>query len=60
MKTEIDDLHNIFLLKKNIQIDIIKTILGYLSIAALEILKKQKIAITSFSQVYESIEERQY
>jgi len=40
MKTEIDDLHNIFLLKKNVQIDIIKTILEYLSIAASEILKK--------------------
>jgi len=40
MKANIDELHVIFLLKKNVQQDIIKTILGYLSIAALEILKK--------------------
>ena len=40
MKANIDELHVIFLLKKNVQQDIIKTILGYLSIAVLEILKK--------------------
>ena len=33
MKAEIDDLHIIFLLKKNIQTDIIKMILGYLKIS---------------------------
>jgi len=45
MKADIDKLHAIFLLKKNVQQDIIKTILGYLSIAALETLKKWKVAI---------------
>ena len=40
MKADIDKLHAIFLLKKNIQQDIIKMILGYLSIVALESLKK--------------------
>jgi len=40
MKTDIDKLHVIFLLKKNVQVDIIKTILEYLSIAVLETLKK--------------------
>ena len=33
MKADIDELHVIFLLKKNIQQDIIKTILGYPPIA---------------------------
>jgi len=40
MKAEIDDLHAIFLLKKNVQADIIKTILGYPPMAAPDILKK--------------------
>ena len=40
IKTETNDMHTIFLLKKNIRSDIIKTILGYLSIVAPEILKK--------------------
>ena len=47
MKANIDELHVIFLLKKNVQQDIIKIILGYLFIAALEILKEWKVAITS-------------
>ena len=47
MKADTDELHVIFLLKKNIQQDIIKMILGYLPIAALELLKEWKIAITS-------------
>ena len=47
MKADTDELHAIFLLKKNIQQDIIKMILGYLPIAALELLKEWKIAITS-------------
>ena len=46
MKADTDELHAIFLLKKNIQQDIIKMILGYLPIAALELLKEWKIAIT--------------
>ena len=56
MKTETDDIHAIFLLKKNIQVDIIKTILGYLLIATPDTLKKWKVAITSIEQRYESME----
>jgi len=48
-----------FLLKKNIRSDIIKTILGYLPIAAPETLKKWKMAITSVRQEYEFIEGKQ-
>ena len=40
MKADIDKLHAIFLLKKNVQQDIIKTILGYPLIAAPEMLKE--------------------
>jgi len=40
MKADMDELHTIFLLKKNAQLDIIKTILGYLPMAALKILKE--------------------
>ena len=40
MKAEIDNLHTIFLLKKNVQADIIKTILGYSPMAAPDILKE--------------------
>ena len=40
MKANTDNLHTIFLLKKNIRADIIKTILGYLLIAALGTLKE--------------------
>ena len=40
MKAETDNMHTIFLLKKNVQVDIIKTILGYSSIAAPDILKE--------------------
>ena len=58
MKADIDELHTIFLLKKNIQSDIIKTILGYPPIVALEILKEWKVAITLVRQGYESTEER--
>ena len=59
IKADIDKLHAIFLLKKNIQQDIIKTILGYLPIVAPEILKEWKIAIISVGQGYVSIEEQQ-
>ena len=58
MKADTDELHTIFLLKKNIWSDIIKMILGYLSIAVLEILKEWKVAITLVGQVYESTEEQ--
>ena len=40
MKTNTDELYTIFLLKKNVQVDIIKTILGYSLIVAPGILKE--------------------
>ena len=40
MKAKIDKLHAIFLLKKDVQADIIKTILGYLLMVVPEILKE--------------------
>ena len=40
IKAKTDDLHVIFLLKKNVQANIIKTILGYPLIAVLEVLKE--------------------
>jgi len=54
MKEDTDKLHVIFLLKKNIWLDIIKTILGYLPIVAPKTLKEWKVAITSVRQGYES------
>ena len=56
MKAEIDNLYTIFLLKKNVQIDIIKTILGYPPMAAPETLRDWKMAITLVGQEYESTE----
>jgi len=56
MKADTDELHTIFLLKKNVQPDIIKIILGYLPIAAPETFKKWKVVITSVGQGYESTE----
>ena len=56
MKTDTDELHAIFLLKKNVRQDIIKTILGYLPIAMPESLKEWKVAITLVRQGYESTE----
>ena len=56
IKADTDELHTIFLLKKNIRPDIIKMILGYLPIAALEILKKWKVVIMLVRQGYESTE----
>ena len=58
MKADTDELHTIFLLKKNVQQDIIMTILRYLPITALEMLKKWKVAITSVGQEYKSTEGR--
>jgi len=40
IKIDIDELYTIFLLKKNILSDIIKTILGYLPIIAPDTLKE--------------------
>ena len=56
MKADTDDLHAIFLLKKNVRHDIIKTILGYPPIAMPDTLKEWKVAITSVEQGFESIE----
>ena len=56
IKVNIDELHIIFLIKKNIQYNIIKTILGYLPIAVPETLKKWKVAIILVGQGYESTE----
>ena len=56
MKVDTDELHAIFLLKKNVQPDIIKMILGYPPITAPETLKEQKVAIISVRQGYESTE----
>ena len=56
MKADTDELHTIFLLKKNVRHDIIKTILGYSPIAMPETLKEWKVAIISIGQGYESTE----
>ena len=58
MKADTNKLHAIFLLKKNVQPDIIKMILGYPLIAVPEILKKWKMAIILVGQEYESMEGR--
>ena len=58
MKADTDELHAIFLLKKNVQHDIIKTILEYPPIAMPETLKEWKMAITSVGQGYKSTKER--
>jgi len=58
MKANTDELHAIFLLKNNIQQDIIKTILGYPQIAMPESLKEWKVAIMLVRQRYESTEGR--
>ena len=59
MKTETDNMHAIFLLKKNVRSNIIKMILGYLPITAPKSLKKWKIAITLVGQEYKPTEGRQ-
>jgi len=56
IKADTDKLYAIFLLKKNIRQDIIKTILGYPPIAVPKTLKEWKVAITSVGQEYESME----
>jgi len=57
MKADTNKLHAIFLLKKNVQADIIKTILEYPPITAPETFKEWKVAITSVGQEYKSMEE---
>ena len=56
MKADTNKLYAIYLLKNNVQQDIIKTILEYPPIIASEILKEWKMAITSVGQGYESTE----
>jgi len=56
IKADTDELHTIFLLKKNVQPDIIKTILDYPPIAAPETLKEWKVAIMSVGQGYKFTE----
>jgi len=58
MKTDMNELYTIFLLKKNVQQDIIKIILGYSPIVVLELLKEWKVAIILVGEGYESIEGR--
>jgi len=58
IKADTDELHAIFLLKKNIRQDIIKTILGYPPMAIPETLKEWKVAIMSAGQGYKSTEGR--
>jgi len=57
VKAKANDIHIIFLFKKNIRSNI-KMILGYLPIIASTSLKKWKIAITSVRQRYESTKRR--
>jgi len=56
MKMDTNKLHIIFLLKKNVQSNIIRTILGYLPITAPETLKEWKVAITLVGQRCKSTE----
>ena len=56
IKADTDELHTIFLLKKNVRQDIIKMILGYPPIAMPESLKEWKMVITSVGQGYKSME----
>ena len=56
IKADTDELHAIFLLKKNAQQDIIKTILGYPPIVMPETLKEWKVVIMSVGQGYELTE----
>jgi len=56
MKADTDELHAIFLLKKNARQDIIKMILGYLLIVMPETLKEWKVAIMSVGQGYKLTE----
>ena len=56
IKADTDELHAIFLLKKNVWHNIIKTILGYPPITMPETLKEWKVVITSVGQRYESTE----
>ena len=56
MKAETDEMHAIFLLKKNVRTDIIKKILGYPLMVAPKMARKWKVTITSVGQEYKFIE----
>ena len=56
MKAKTNNMHVIFLLKKNVRTNIIKTILEYPPMAVLEILKEWKMVIISVRQGYKSME----
>ena len=56
MKAETNNIYTIFLLKKNIKTDIIKTILGYLPMTVLKTLREWEVAIILVEQKYKSIE----
>ena len=58
IKAETNNIHAIFLLRKNVRSDIIKMILVYPLIAVPESLKEWNMAITSVRQEYESTESR--
>ena len=55
IKVETNNMHTIFLLKKNIRTDIIKIILGYPLIVVLETLKEWNVIITLVRQEYKFI-----
>ena len=59
MKAKTDNMYAIFLLKKNVRSDIIKTILGYLSIVVPGSLKEWKVEIILIGQEFKSTEYRQ-
>jgi len=59
MKAKTDEMHLIFLLKKNIRTDIIKTILVYPLMTASKILREWKITITLVRQEYEFTKSQQ-
>jgi len=56
LKAETNNMHDIFLLKKNVQINVIKTMLEYPLMAALEMLREWKVVIILVGQEYKSIE----
>ena len=59
MKAETNNLYTIFSLKKNVQTDIIKIVLEYSPIVALETLREWKVEITSVEQGYGFTESKQ-
>ena len=59
MKAETNDMHIIFLLKKNVRSDIIKTILGYPSIITSEIFKEWKVVMILVGQKCKSTKGKQ-